>query len=152
TSPALNFLLYNVLAASDVLIVPVKPDHNDTDATGDFLSVLPQIKAAIEAHCPLHWSEIKLIMTDLDKRSVPNQQKAAILRELFGQDLMLGQIPHSEAIKHCSSLMSSIYELSPSEYPGGRASLINAQAECLQAVFEFEEIMQNIWRKEANHG
>ncbi|MDA1378774.1 hypothetical protein PCI56_01465 [Plesiomonas shigelloides subsp. oncorhynchi] len=48
--------------------------------------------------------------------------------------------------------MSSIYELSPSEYPGGRASLINAQAECLQAVFEFEEIMQNIWRKEANHG
>lgn len=154
TSPALNFLLYNVLAASDVLIVPVKPDHNDTDATGDFLSILPQIKAAIEVHCPLHWSEIKLIMTDLDKRSVPNQQKAAILRELFGQDLMLGQIPHSEAIKHCSSLMSSIYELSPSEYPGGRTSLINAQAECLQAVFEFEEILQNIWRNEVevNHG
>lgn len=141
TGPSLDYKVMNALYAANSLIIPVQPHQNDQDATGKYLRFVTRIYKQLEGVGHTGYDFIKLLVTRLDRRSQSEVQITELYRHKFGRFMMNAEFINSEAVKHCSAQMSTIYDFSPHEYHKGKASLRNAQSEFYRVLAEIEGML-----------
>lgn len=145
TGPSLDYKVMNALYAANSIIIPVQAHQNDQDATSKYLRSMTRIYERLARAGHPGYDIIKLLNTRFDRRSLPEVEAVQISRQKFGPFMMNAEFVNSEAVKFCSTQLSTIYDFSAHEYPKGKVSLRNAQAEFYKVLSEIESMLLNRW-------
>lgn len=143
TPPAMNYYTYNAMFAATSMYIPVSPTPNDLDATYGWLGSLP---TAFET---LHQfgfeglvDDMKIMVTNYDKVGDSSSHNTYLLKDKFPKYVLPIHFMKSEAIRTCGNSLSTVYDISKSEYGGGsKQSFTN----CVSGVNQFvDQIMERI--------
>lgn len=142
--PQLGYLTLGALYAATGLLVTVHPQMVDVASMSQFLLMTADLLAVIEeAGGTLDHDFLRYVITRHDPHDVPETQIVALLRSLFGDDVMAATAWKSTAIANAGLTKQSLYELERGSV--GRATYERA-IESVDAVNrEIEALMRQAW-------
>ncbi len=111
--PQLGFLTMGALNAATGMIVTVHPQMVDVASMSQFLLMTSDLVSVIEeAGGTLDYDFLRFLITRHDPRDVPEQEVVALLRDVFGTDVMAASAWKSTGIANAGLTKQSLYELS----------------------------------------
>ncbi len=129
------------LNAATGMVVTVHPQMVDVASMSQFLLMASDLVSVIEdAGGRLDYDFMRFLITRHDPRDVPEQEIVALLRDVFGKDVLAATAWKSTAIANAGLTKQSLYELSRGSV--GR-SVYDRAMESISAVNE--EIMDLIF-------
>jgi chromosome partitioning protein len=136
SAPSLNFLTLSSLTAATGVIIPVPAHMLDVDSTAKFLElaasymqILDQVGTAAQ------WDFAKFLITKFEPNDHPQANMSALMRQVFGEDLLLTSVIKSTAVADALTWKQSLYEVqrnrfsSPKTYDRAIESINAANAE-----------------------
>jgi chromosome partitioning protein len=110
--PQLGYLTMGALNAASSLLVTVHPQMVDVASMSQFLLMTADLMAVIdEAGGGLNYDFLRYVVTRHDPHDVPETQIVALLRNLFGDDVLRATAWKSTAIANAGLTKQSLYEL-----------------------------------------
>ena len=110
--PQLGYLTMGALNAASAMLVTIHPQMVDVASMSQFLLMTADLMQVIEeAGGQLHHDFIRYIVTRHDPNDVPEAQIVALLRNLFGEDVLRATAWKSTAIANAGLTKQSLYEL-----------------------------------------
>jgi hypothetical protein len=70
------------------------------------------------------------------------------LYDHFSTYLYSKEFKHSEAVRQSSSLLSTVFDMSKSEYPKSKATFQGAQQNAYEVTSQILRDIVNVWREE----
>lgn len=148
SAPSLNFLTLSSLTAATGVLIPVPAQMLDVDSTGKFLElaasylhVLNQYGAAAD------WDFAKFLITKFEANDHPQAHMQALMRQVFGDDLLLNAVAKSTAISDALTWKQSLYEVQRSRFSAPKT--YDRAIESLNAVnAEIEGLIMTAWGRE----
>ncbi|MDE1994432.1 MAG: plasmid partitioning protein RepA [Rhizobiaceae bacterium] len=112
TPPSLGFLTLGAIHASTGMIVTVHPAMLDVSSMSQFLLMMGDlIQVLDESGAVLKHDFFRYLITRHDPNDQPQLQVVAMLRHLFGEDVLLPTAIESTAIAAAGLAQRSLYEL-----------------------------------------
>jgi chromosome partitioning protein len=144
--PQLGYLTMGALNAATALLVTVHPQMVDVASMSQFLLMTADVMQVIEeAGGSLHYDFVRYIVTRHDPHDVPETQIVALLRHLFGEDVLRATAWKSTAIANAGLTKQSLYELDKGSV--GRVAYERA-LESVDAVnAEVAELARKVWKR-----
>ncbi|MCD2174917.1 plasmid partitioning protein RepA [Rhizobium sp. C4] len=148
SAPSLNFLTLSSLTAATGVLIPVPAHMLDVDSTAKFLELAGsymQILADIGA--PAQWDFAKFLITKFEPNDHPQANMMALMRQVFGNDLLLNMVIKSTAVADALTWKQSLYEVqrarfsAPKTYDRAIESINAANA-------EIEQLLWNAWGRQ----
>jgi chromosome partitioning protein len=116
TPPSLGFLTLGAIYAATGLIVTVHPAMLDVASMSQFLLMMGDLIRVIEdAGAVLRHDFFHYLITRHNPHDQPQAQIAAMLRHLFGMEVLVPTAIESTAIEAAGLAKRSLYELEPGE-------------------------------------
>nr|WP_307160422.1 plasmid partitioning protein RepA [Rhizobium paknamense] len=142
--PQLGFLTMGALNAATGMIVTVHPQMVDVASMSQFLLMTSDLVAVIEeAGGSLDYDFMRFLITRHDPRDVPEQEIVSLLRDVFGQDVMVATAWKSTAIANAGLTKQSLFELTPGTV--GR-NVYERAIESINAVnAEVVDMIETVW-------
>ncbi|WP_439494310.1 plasmid partitioning protein RepA [Bosea sp. (in: a-proteobacteria)] len=142
--PQLGYLTMGALNAATAMLVTIHPQMVDVASMSQFLLMTSDLMAIIEnAGGRLDYDFIRYVVTRHDPNDVPESQIVALLRNLFGDDVLKATAWKSTAIANSGLTKQSLYELDRGSV--GRAAYDRA-LESVDAVnAEIVTLMKEVW-------
>jgi chromosome partitioning protein len=142
--PQLGYLTMGALNAATSMLVTIHPQMVDLASMSQFLLMLADLMSVIEeAGGQLHQEFIRYVVTRHDPNDVPEAQIVALLRNLFGNDVLNATAWKSTVIANAGLTKQSLYELERGSV--GRAAYDRA-LESINAVnAEIVQLMKGAW-------
>ena len=110
--PQLGYLTMGALNAATSLLVTIHPQMVDVASMSQFLLMTSDLMSVIEeAGGKLDYDFIRYVITRHDPNDVPETQIVALLRNLFGEDVLRATAWKSTAIANAGLTKQSLYEL-----------------------------------------
>jgi len=110
--PQLGYLTMGALNAATAMLVTIHPQMVDVASMSQFLLMTSDLMSVIEnAGGRLHHDFIRYVVTRHDPNDVPEAQIVALLRNLFGDDVLRATAWRSTAIANAGLTKQSLYEL-----------------------------------------
>jgi chromosome partitioning protein len=110
--PQLGYLTMGALNAATALLVTIHPQMVDVASMSQFLLMTSDVMSVIEeAGGRLDYDFIRYVVTRHDPNDVPETQIVALLRNLFGKDVLGATVWKSTAIANAGLTKQSLYEL-----------------------------------------
>lgn len=110
--PQLGYLTMGALNAATSLLVTIHPQMVDVASMSQFLLMTSDLMSVIEdAGGALDYDFIRYVITRHDPNDVPETQIVALLRNLFGEDVLRATAWKSTAIANAGLTKQSLYEL-----------------------------------------
>ena len=110
--PQLGYLTMGALTASTAVLVTIHPQMVDVMSMSQFLLMTSDLMSVIEnAGGRLRHDFILYVVTRHDPNDVPEAQIVALLRNLFGDDVLRATAWRSTAIANAGLTKQSLYEL-----------------------------------------
>lgn len=110
--PQLGYLTMGALNAATGMLVTVHPQMVDVASMNQFLLMTSDVMTVVEeAGGSLHYDFMRFVVTRHDPNDVPETQVVALLRNLFGPDVLAATIWKSTAIANAGLTKQSLYEL-----------------------------------------
>ncbi|WP_454703187.1 plasmid partitioning protein RepA, partial [Agrobacterium burrii] len=148
SAPSLNFLTLSSLTAATGVVIPVPAHMLDVDSTGKFLELAGSyMKILSDMGAAAHWDFAKFLVTKFEPNDHPQANMTALMRQVFGEDLLLNMVMKSTAVADALTWKQSLYEVqrsrvsSPKTYDRAMESL-NA------ANNEIEKLLWMAWGRE----
>jgi chromosome partitioning protein len=142
--PQLGYLTMGALNAATSLLVTVHPQMVDVASMSQFLLMTADVMQVIaDAGGKLDYDAVRYIVTRHDPHDVPETQIVALLRHLFGEDVLKGTAWKSTAIANAGLTKQSLYELDKGSV--GRVAYERA-LESVDAVnAEIVDLLRKVW-------
>jgi len=142
--PQLGYLTLGALYAATALLITVHPAMLDVASMNQFLAMTSDIMSVIEeAGGELEHDFIRYVITRHDPHDAPQVNVAALLRSLFGNDVLAASVVETTAIASAGLEKKSLYELSRGSV--GRDTL-NRALESVDAVnAEIFRHIETVW-------
>lgn len=137
--PSMGIISTNAIYAANALIIPSPPSMLDFSSTVQFFAM---VKNVIEKLPEKDYKFIRLLITKFEK-SDNAQMLASLIRQLFGDHVLLSMIPVSEAVKKASTEMRSIYEVE--KYAGSKKTLDRIRQVADELGSEIEMLAKKSW-------
>lgn len=141
SAPSLNFLTLSSLTAATGVIIPVPAHMLDVDSTAKFLELAASYMQILdEVGSSAQWDFAKFIITKFEPNDHPQVNMAALMRQVFGEELLLNTVIKSTAVADALTWKQSLYEVqrsrfsAPKTYDRAIESINAANAE-LEALF-----------------
>jgi chromosome partitioning protein len=143
SAPSLNFLTLSSLTAATGVLIPVPAHMLDVDSTSKFLELAGsymQILADIGA--PAQWDFARFLITKFEPNDHPQANMMALMRQVFGSDLLLNMVIKSTAVADALTWKQSLYEVqrarfsAPKTYDRAMESINAANAEVEQLLWQ----------------
>ncbi len=110
--PQLGYLTMGALNAATAMVVTIHPQMVDMASMSQFLLMTSDLMSVIEdAGGHLHHDFIRYVVTPHDPNDVPETQIVALLRNLFGDDVLNAAAWKSTAVANAGLTKQSLYEL-----------------------------------------
>ncbi|SHO66903.1 chromosome partitioning protein [Pseudoxanthobacter soli DSM 19599] len=142
--PQLGYLTMGALNAATAMLVTIHPQMVDVASMSQFLLMTSDLMSVIEAAGGrLDYDFLRFVVTRHDPNDVPEAQIVALLRNLFGGDVLKATAWKSTAIANAGLTKQSLYELDRGSV--GRAAYDRA-LESVDAVnAEISGLIQEVW-------
>lgn len=151
TPPSLGFLTLSAIYAATSMIITVHPAMLDVASMSQFLLMMGDLISVLnESGAQLDQDFIRYLVTRHNPNDAPQSQVVAMLRHLFGPDVLLPTAIESTAVEAAGLAKRSIYELEMGQI--GRDTQKRAR-EAIDAVNEaIVRLINDSWgRTSANH-
>jgi chromosome partitioning protein len=147
-APSLNFLTLSSLTAATGVLIPVPAHMLDVDSTGKFLDLAASYMRILdEVGTSAQWDFAKFLITKFEPNDHPQANMQALMRQVFGDDLLLNTIIKSTAVADALTWKQSLYEVqrarfsAPKTYDRAIESINAANA-------EIEALLWQAWGRE----
>lgn len=141
SAPSLNFLTLSSLTAATGVLIPVPAHMLDVDSTAKFLELAASYMQILdEVGTSAQWDFAKFLITKFEPNDHPQANMSALMRQVFGDDLLLNPVIKSTAVADALTWKQSLYEVqrsrfsAPKTYDRAIESINAANAE-LEALF-----------------
>lgn len=148
SAPSLNFLTLSSLTAATGVIIPVPAHMLDVDSTGKFLELASSYMQILsEMGASAQWDFAKFLVTKFEANDHPQANMTALMRQVFGDDLLLNMVSKSTAVADALTWKQSLYEVqrarfsAPKTYDRAIESINAANA-------EIEKLLWAAWGRE----
>lgn len=112
TPPSLGFLTLSAISAATSMIITVHPAMLDVASMSQFLLMMGDLISVLnESGAQLDQDFIRYLVTRHNPNDAPQSQVVAMMRHLFGDDVLLPTSIESTAIESAGLAKRSIYEL-----------------------------------------
>lgn len=112
TPPSLGFLTLSAIYAATSMIITVHPAMLDVASMSQFLLMMGDLISVLnESGAQLDQDFIRYLVTRHDPNDAPQSQVVAMLRHMFGDDVLLPTAIESTAVEAAGLAKRSIYEL-----------------------------------------
>ncbi len=140
----LGYLTMGALNAATAMLVTIHPQMVDVASMSQFLLMTSDLMAIIEnAGGRLDYDFIRYVVTRHDPNDVPEAQIVALLRNLFGDDVLKATAWKSTAIANSGLTKQSLYELDRGSV--GRAAYDRALESVDSVNAEIVTLMKEVW-------
>lgn len=147
-APSLNFLTLSSLTAATGVIIPVPAHMLDVDSTGKFLELASSyLQILDDAGTQTHWDFARFLITKFEPNDHPQANMQALMRQVFGQDLLLNSTMKSTAVADALTWKQSLYEVQRSRFSAPKT--YDRAIESINAVnAEIEQLVWGAWGRE----
>lgn len=144
--PQLGYLTMGALNAATAMLVTIHPQMVDVASMSQFLLMTSDVMSVIEeAGGSLDYDFIRYVVTRHDPNDVPETQIVALLRNLFGGDVLGATVWKSTAIANAGLTKQSLYELEKGAV--GRGPYERALESINGANGEILGLIKEVWRR-----
>ncbi len=150
TPPSLGYATFNAYFAATSVVYPLSITENDIDATCSYFSYIPQVWALLENANHEGYDFMKILLTNHRDGSTTTELMNS-LYDYFGPYLYSKEFKHSEAIRQASSLLSTVFDMSKSEYPKSKATFQSAQQNSYEVTSQILRDIVNVWREQESN-
>ncbi|QRG81506.1 ParA family protein [Vibrio diabolicus] len=147
TPPSLGYATFNAYFAATSVIFPLSITENDIDATCSYFSYIPQVWALLQNASHQGYDFMKVLLTNHRDSSTTTELMNS-LYDHFSPYLYSKEFKHSEAIRQSSSLLSTVFDMSKSEYPKSKATFQTAQQNAYEVTSQILRDILNVWREQ----
>lgn len=147
TPPSLGYATYNAYFAASSVVFPLSITENDIDATCSYFSYIPQVWALLEHAKHPGYDFMKILLTNHRDSSTTTELMNHLYTH-FSPYLYSKEFKHSEAVRQASSLLSTVFDMSKSEYPKSKATFQTAQQNGYEVVSQIQRDIFNVWREQ----
>lgn len=142
--PQLGYLTMGALNAATALLVTVHPQMVDVASMSQFLLMTADLMSVIDdAGGRLNQDFLRYVVTRHDPHDVPETQIVALLRNLFGDDVLRATAWKSTAIANAGLTKQSLYELDRGSV--GRAAYDRALESVDGVNTEILGLVKEVW-------
>lgn len=147
-APSLNFLTLSSLTAATGVLIPVPAHMLDVDSTGKFLELAASYMQVLdEAGTRANWDFAKFLVTKFEPNDHPQANMQALMRQVFGEDLLLNPVIKSTAVADALTWKQSLYEVQRSRFSAPKT--YDRAIESINAVnSEIEALLWTAWGRE----
>ncbi len=147
-APSLNFLTLSSLTAATGVLIPVPAHMLDVDSTGKFLELAASYMQILDdAGASSQWDFAKFLITKFEANDMPQANMQALMRQVFGEDLLLNGVAKSTAIADALTWKQSLYEVQRSRFSAPKT--YDRAMESLNAANgEIESLIVQAWGRE----
>lgn len=145
SAPSLNFMTLASLTAATCVIIPVPAQMLDVDSTGKFLELASTYMQILSgAGGDVQWDFARFLITKFEPNDHPQANMVALMRQVFGDNLLLNPVIKSAAVSDALTFKQSLYEMqrarfsAPKTYDRAIESINAANA-------EIEQLLWNAW-------
>lgn len=148
SAPSLNFLTLASLTAATGVIIPVPAHMLDVDATGKFLELAASYMQVLdEAGASVEWDFARFIVTKFEPNDHPQANMTALMRQVFGENLLLNMVIKSTAVADALTWKQSLYEVQRARFSAPKT--YDRAMESLNAANEeIEKLLWAAWGRE----
>ncbi|CAH8242799.1 Plasmid partition protein, ParA [Vibrio aestuarianus] len=150
TPPSLGYATFNAYYSATSVVFPLSITENDIDATCSYFSYIPQVWALLKNANHEGYDFMKILLTN-HKDSSSTTDLMNNLYDYFGPYLYSKEFKNSEAIRQASSLLSTVFDMSKSEYPKSKATFQTAQQNGYEVTSQILRDILNVWREQENN-
>ena len=147
TPPSLSYGTYNAYFAATSVVFPLSITENDIDATCSYFSYIPQVWALLANADHPGYDFMKILITN-HRESSTTTELMNNLYEQFSPYLYSKEFKHSEAIRQASSLLSTVFDMSKSEYPKSKSTFQSAQQNAFEVTSQIMRDVMSVWNKQ----
>jgi chromosome partitioning protein len=142
--PQLGYLTMGALNAATAMLVTVHPQMVDVASMSQFLLMTSDLMSVIEeAGGRLDHDFIRYVITRHDPNDVPEAQIVALLRNLFGSDVLQATVWKSTAIANAGLTKQSLYELERGSVGRGAYDRALESVDAVNA--EIVQLLKKVW-------
>lgn len=145
TPPSLGYATYNAYFSATSVVFPLSITENDIDATCSYFSYIPQVWALLANAEHQGYDFMKILLTNHRDSSTTTELMNS-LYEFFAPYLYSKEFKHSEAVRQSSSLLSTVFDMSKSEYPKSKSTFQSAQQNAYEVTSQILRDIVNVWR------
>jgi chromosome partitioning protein len=142
--PQLGYLTMGALNAATALLITIHPQMVDVASMSQFLLMTSDLMTVIEeAGGSLDYDFMRFVVTRHDPNDVPETQIVALLRNLFGDDVLRATAWKSTAVANAGLTKQSLYELEKGNVGRG---VYERAVESIDSVNgEILELIHEVW-------
>ena len=142
--PQLGYLTMGALNAATAMLVTIHPQMVDVASMSQFLLMTSDLMSVIEeAGGRLEHDFIRYVITRHDPHDVPEAQIVALLRNLFGSDVLRATVWKSTAIANAGLTKQSLYELDRGSVGRGAYDRALESVDAVNA--EIAQLLKKVW-------
>lgn len=147
-APSLNFLTLSSLTAATGVLIPVPAHMLDVDSTGKFLELAASYMQILDqAGSGARWDFAKFLITKFESNDHPQANMNALMRQVFGEDLLLNPVIKSTAVADALTWKQSLYEVQRSRFSAPKT--YDRAIESINAAnAEIEGLIATAWGRE----
>ncbi|WP_274631155.1 plasmid partitioning protein RepA [Arvimicrobium flavum] len=147
-APSLNFLTLSSLTAATGVLIPVPAHMLDVDSTGKFLELAASYMQVLdEAGASTKWDFAKFLITKFEPNDHPQANMQALMRHVFGEDLLLNPVIKSTAVADALTWKQSLYEVQRSRFSAPK-TYDRAMESINAANAEIEALLWSAWGRQ----
>nr|WP_210292483.1 plasmid partitioning protein RepA [Rhizobium sp. BK602] len=148
SAPSLNFLTLSSLTAATGVLIPVPAHMLDVDSTAKFLELAGSYMQILEqVGTSAQWDFAKFLITKFEPNDHPQANMTALMRQVFGEDLLLNSVIKSTAVADALTWKQSLYEVQRSRFSAPKT--YDRAIESINAAnAEIEELLWRAWGRE----
>lgn len=148
SAPSLNFLTLSSLTAATGVLIPVPAHMLDVDSTGKFLELASSYMQILsEMGASAHWDFAKFLVTKFEANDHPQANMTALMRQVFGEDLLLNMVSKSTAVADALTWKQSLYEVQRSRFSAPK-TYDRAMESINAANDEIEKLLWTAWGRQ----
>ncbi|GEA52166.1 chromosome partitioning protein ParA [Vibrio inusitatus NBRC 102082] len=144
TGPHVDPLVWNAMYASNALLIPCAAKRLDWASTVNFFQHLPTVYEMF----PEDWHGLEFVRMVPTMFEDDNKKQVSVLTEmnyLLQDQVMMATIPRSRAFETCADTYSTVFDLTPGDFEGGKKTLAVAQDAVQKSALELERVLHSNW-------
>jgi chromosome partitioning protein len=136
------------LTAATAVIIPVPAHMLDVDSTGKFLELASSYMQILsDMGASAQWDFAKFLVTKFEANDHPQANMTALMRQVFGDDLLLNMVTKSTAVADALTWKQSLYEVQRSRFSAPK-TYDRAMESINASNAEIEKLLWNAWGRE----